>query len=57
MMGGFATVRFRAYNLESGRSAYGVGGPKADLPLSGAAAQFAAVHPSTRDRHNSTEVV
>jgi hypothetical protein len=33
-VGGFATVRFRACNLESGHSAYGVAGPLADCRLS-----------------------
>jgi hypothetical protein len=35
LRGGFATVRFRARNLESGRSAYGVVGPEAEWQLLG----------------------
>ena len=32
-LGGFETVRFRAGNLESGRSVYGMGRPQTDWRL------------------------
>ena len=39
-VGGFPPVRFRAGNLEGGRSVYGVGGPIAECPLWSAIMQF-----------------
>jgi len=43
-LGGFPPVRFRACNLESGHSVYGVAGPEAEGQVRRAKVKISAVH-------------